>query len=199
MRKIAQPCVSFHLLRRATTLAVSGPQRSLRPWHALGTGLTPTEGSLQGESLCTVPTLIVDHMDEVYGPCGRETPLRDPRARTRAEIDAETEQLKAWMRAQRETTDGHTWTVQQRGLMIRNGKLTYADRQVGYAPVAHHPVWGDEVRQAYWCERQAGIETGPPLPVEVDERWRTMERWAEEQCAARCPGSGRGVCHAHAR
>jgi len=44
----------------------------------------------------------------------------------------------------------------------------------------NHPVWEQEHREVMASERCHGIETGPPLVPERDERWFTMERWEWE-------------------
>jgi hypothetical protein len=89
--------------------------------------------------------------------------------RTRQEIEAETARLKATIQEPLED-------LREYGYLVGH----WAD-----APLAHHPVWGDEWQALIVSERRWGIETGPPTTYETDARWDTMARWAAEDFAAR--------------
>jgi hypothetical protein len=89
--------------------------------------------------------------------------------RTRQEIDAETAQLKAALEAAWEDVADYA----------------YVSRAWALDHLRFHPAWGEEVRERMASERRAGLETGPPLPYETEERWSTVERWEDEVFAQR--------------
>lgn len=103
----------------------------------------------------------------------------------RAQIEADIAQTKHLIAGIGEQAGENTWAVERHGLMISQGQIVSGGRDDGYEAVTHHPVWGEEIRDAYARERSAGIERGPLSPVEEDPRWQAMERWSDEVFAAR--------------
>jgi hypothetical protein len=100
----------------------------------------------------------------------------------RAEIEQTIAAARAHIHEIGEAAAERAYFVREEGLSIGQGRTQLWTPGAREAP-KHHPVWSDELRQEIWQERKANIETGPPLPVEVDLE-KYPPAWTPEMAAA---------------
>lgn len=100
--------------------------------------------------------------------------MSEPQDPARTTIDAQTATVKQALTEIRLAAEEQAWALHQRGHQFgTDGQRMVADH-AGETVPRYHPVWADEIRQALWQERRAGIETGPPTEPETNyAKWPT--------------------------